>query len=285
MFRTCAGAAWEVTVCHSFLVAALAQLGRVRELRARARVLLEEARARGDRYSIAFFQSGDCVLDALGRDQPLDALAGADAALVGVPDAHFTSQHFGHLVAVVRAHLYMGDGARAWKAVDDAWPALQESGFLSLEGIGVLLHSLRGTAALAAADGALAPGGVGAARARALLREAERAARKLRRVSLPTGPALSFVITAGVHAQRGAVALRSAALESAIAGFDAVDMALHRESARLVLGLATRREDDVRRAYAWMREEAVRDPIALARATIPGPLPHAPPQDPRPILA
>ena len=279
IFRTrCAGASWEITVCHSFLVAALTQLGHVRELGERTRTQLEAAVARGDRYSIAFFQSGDCVLEALGRDDPAGAVEGADAALAGVPAEHFTSLHFGHLVAVVRVHLYTGDGARAWALIEDAWPRLRAGGFLSLEGLGVVLHYLRGCAALAAAEKLLVPGAAprGAGRStRTLLRQAARAAQRLRRVTLPTGPALALALAAGVHALRGEGAQRVAVLEQAVAAFGAVEMELHRESARLLLGLARGSAADEERARAWMHEQTVRDPLALARATVPGPYPGA----------
>ena len=172
-----------------------------------------------------------------------------------------------------------------WTQVDEAWPALQKSGFLALEGIGVVLHYLRGCAALAAAETAPTEPRAGAISKRALLREADRAARRLRRVSLPTGAPLSLAIAAGVHAQRGQKELRTRALESAIAGFDAVDMALHRESARLVLGLVSGPAVEVERARAWMCEEAVQNPLALARATVPGPFPGMATQEPSPSLA
>jgi hypothetical protein len=221
------------------------------------------------------------VLDALGRDQPVEALAAADAALIGVPDAHFTSQHFGHLVAVVRVFLYTGDGARAWAMIERAWPGLEESGFLALEGIGVVLQYLRGCAALAAADAVPAQSGA----VPTLLRHAERAARRLRRVSLPTGAPLACAVEAGVQARRGNQAKRVSALARAIEGFDRVEMALHRESARLLLGLLDGREPEVRRARAWMVEEAVQDAVALARATVPGPFPVPRDQEARPSLA
>jgi tetratricopeptide (TPR) repeat protein len=278
LFRTrCVGAAWEVTVCNSFLAAALAQRGEVRALRERTRVLLDEARARGDRYSIAFFQSSDCVIEALGRDDAAGAIAGADAALVGVPDEHFTSLHFGHLVAVVRVHLYRGDGGRAWALIEDAWPRLRASGFLSLEGIGLVLHYLRGCAALAALkpSDAGAPASLAHGRSASYLRrQGRRVARRLHRVGLPTGPALALAITAGLHASRGERTQSAGVLRRAIDAFDAVDMALHRESARLLLGLVTGDAAQTERARAWMADQEVRAPIALARATIPGPFPE-----------
>jgi len=282
LFRTsCVGAAWEVTVCNSFLAAALAQRGELRALRERTRVLLDEARARGDRYSIAFFQSSDCVIEALGRDDPAGAIAGADAALVGVPDEHFTSLHFGHLIAVVRVHLYRGDGGRAWALIEDAWPRLRASGFLSLEGIGLVLYYLRGCAALAALEPAAAgsPAALASGRSAAFLRrQASRVERRLRRVSLPTGPALALAIAAGLHASRGERAQSIAALGKAIDAFDAVDMALHRESARVLLGLVSDDAAQTAAARAWMADQEVRAPIALARATIPGPFPVEPAQ-------
>jgi len=285
LFRTaCVGAAWETTVCQSFLVAALAQRGEVRALAERTAVLLDEARARGDRYSTAFFQSSDCVLAALGRDDPAGALTAADAALLGVPDGHFTSLHFGHFVATVRVHLYRGDGGRAWALVEDAWPRLDASGFLALEGIGLVLHYLRGCAALAALAS------IGQARtdqpttrrtAAFLRRQARRVERRLRRLDLPTGPPLALAIEAGLEASHGARAGCATTLARAIDAFDGADMALHRESARLCLGLLTGDDVQTARAHAWMAEQQVRVPLALARATVPGPFPG----DPSPLLA
>ena len=253
----------------------------------RARVLLEEARARGDRYSIAFFQSGDCVLDALGRDEPRARLAGADGALSAFPtrtSRRCTSATWSRSCGCSSTRATAR--ARGRRSTTRGRPAAT-SGFLSLEGIGVVLHYLRGCAALAAAETApLGP----ARRSRSAAAPAARgglapragcvasACRPVRRSSL--------AITAGLHAPARRAELRSARARGAIAGFDAVDMALHRESARLCSASSARGGARSHRARAWMSEEAVQE---SDRAGAPGDgtraVPDRRPQEPRPSLA
>jgi hypothetical protein len=102
-----------------------------------------------------------------------------------------------------------------------------------------------------------------------LRRAIVRAARRLHRVSLPSGAPLAHALDAGLHALDGAQERRAQALAAAIAGFDAVEMALHRESARLLDAIATGDALQQQRAEEWMTQQEVRDPLALARATVP----------------
>jgi eukaryotic-like serine/threonine-protein kinase len=283
IFRSrCRGVAYELNIVHSFHCGALALLGRLRELGALTSSYLDEAQARGDRYAFAFFCSGDQVLVPLARGDADLALARVRESMVGVPEDHFNSFHFYELLGTTRVELYRGDALRAWSRMEEAWPRLRASGFLQLEGIGTVLHYLYGCAALAAASHPRTEGPGGAAVAAGppshLLAAVKQAERFLRGVTIPMGRPLGAVLRSGLHALRGDAAAQIRVLDEAIAGCDAIGMALHRESLRLqrsqLEGDTVTAETDRATALGWMESEGVSDAYALARSTAPVPLAH-----------
>jgi hypothetical protein len=271
--QRCTGVAYELNIVHSFHCGALALLGRLKELDALTSTYLDEAQLRGDRYALAFFRSGDLVLLPLASGDADRALRQVDESLAGIPDDHFNSFHFYHLLGAVRVELYRGAGRDAWQRVAAAWPAVRAAGFLQLESLGTVLHYLYGCAALGAAssDPATPP-------SRQLVRAVERAERFLRRVTIPTGAPLGAVLRAGLHGLRRDRATQLETIGEAIAGCEAAGMALHREALRLQraqLEGASDAETGRAAALGWMAAEGVCEPLAMARCIAPVPGAHA----------
>jgi hypothetical protein len=193
------------------------------------------------------------------------ALRIADETLGDYRMDRFTSQHRHHLVATVQSHLYADDAERAWRRVERAWPSLLWSGFLWLECLGTQLRYLRASAAVAHARTLPA----GRARQR-LLRAAAGEARRIRAREVPMAAPMAAAIEAAIAGATGRRAAQIDALRAACDGFDAAEMALHREAAHWHLGELLPDGETLRRASAgWMAEQGVVDTAAMARALVP----------------
>jgi eukaryotic-like serine/threonine-protein kinase len=266
----CTGAAWEATTLQTFLLAALAHLGRVRELTLRLPIILDDARRRGDLFALSLVRTGHSVLAPLAANDPDRALREADTMLAPFQSDHFTSQHFHHFVATVQAHLYADEPWKAWELVVGAWPALRQVGYLFLASLACQLRYLRAMAALAAAD-ASPPAALRAWTARRLERAARHEARLLERASLPSGRPRAAAIRAALAARRGDRTRQRAALVAAIDGFERVEMALHADAARLQLAVVDGSASAWKAAEDRLRAEDIRNPVSLLRTLVPRP--------------
>jgi eukaryotic-like serine/threonine-protein kinase len=276
LFTTrCTGAAWEATTLRTFLLAALSHLGRVRELTTRLPLILDDARRRGDLFALSLVRTGHSVLAPLAADDPDRALREAEGILEPFRADHFTSQHFHHLIATVQAHLYAGEPWKAWQRIEGAWPELRKVGYLFLACLACQLRYLRALAALAAAD-APPPDALRAWTPRRLERVAQREARLLARATVPSGAPRAAAIQATLAARRGHRAGQRSSLVAAVEGFDRVQMALHREGARLQLAALDGSAPSRAEAEARFRDEEVRNPLALLRTLMPGSPPVPP---------
>ena len=260
------GVAWDLAVLHAFMLSALANLGRLRQLSTKLAALIADAERRQDQYALRVFRTGDAVTSWLVDDQVETALRVADETLEDYRSGQFTSQHRHHLVATVHCHLYAGDAEQAWARMEGAWKPLSWSGFLLLDCLGTQLRYLRACSAVALArsDRATSPS------ARKLLRIASREMRRIRGSALPMASPMAASIEAAVAGalQRPEAQVRS--LRAACEGFDAADMLLHREAARWHLaGLVPDGEKVRNESAIWMRREGIVRPAAMARAVVP----------------
>ncbi|WP_437335462.1 serine/threonine-protein kinase [Sorangium sp. So ce394] len=280
LFRErCPGTAWErvtVAIFHHF---ALAWLGELRELLPRLSELAGDARRRGDVHALCEAHVGEPMLAWLAADRGDEAQASAAAALGRQasrsrrwPEHGYRRQEYAAMIASGYAALYRGDPWAAWAAVLDHWPRLEASFLLPLRGTGLELRWTRARAALAAA--ATRPR---ARRAgwteRALLDDARAQIRRIERDPLAAGAPIGQLLRAGIARVEGRAGEAARALEAAIAGFDRLEMALHREAARLALGQlagGSAGAAQIRRVEAWMAAQGVARPRALAAAVAPG---------------
>ena len=251
---------------YGFTLSALAQLGRLRELSQNLLKLIADAKRRRDNYALRVFQTGDAVLHWLAGDDARSAIDLAEKTLEGVPGAQFTSQHRHHLVAVVQSHLYSGDAAEAWRSIEKAWGPLRWAGFLSLNCLGTQLRYLRASSALALARLEVPQSRV----FKSLVSAASHEARRIRKSTLPMAAPMAASIDAGIAGASQRRDEQIAAFRSAVEGFDAADMALHREAARLSATSLIQDSDPLRKqSVDWMTNEGVVNPTSMAQAVVP----------------
>jgi len=266
MHSYCIGIQWERTSNDLFVMSALAQMGRLEELRRRVPELLEGARARGDAFALMACRTGDAAFVALADDASERALE--EVAEAGRPyeDGDFNSIHYYHLYPWVQVQLYRADPEAGWALLSRAWPALERAGFLRLDCIGNGMRHLRARNALA-----LAARKAGRDR-EALLKIAAEDARKIARSSLPHTPGQAAGVRAGLAGLRGEEDARRQALEEAVAHLDAAGMSLYAAAARVqlatMLGGAAGTELQAEADAAFTRE-VVRDPAAFSEILVP----------------
>lgn len=274
----CPGSAWECVTVAIFHHCALAMLGQLRELLVRLEDFAEDARLRGDIHAQCEAFVGEPVLAWLAADRGEEVRAQAEAALgrqatrsSSWPESGYRRQQYADMLAFIYAAHYRGDPWPAWAKVLEHWPHLSSSFLLPLRCTGLELRWARVRAALAAAA---VPGPAGTTwTRRALLDDARRQLWWIERDPLEFGEPVACILRAGIARIEGLEKKAARLLEGAIPGFNRLDMALHREAARMALaelvggdrGAALRR-----RAEAWMAEQGVVRPRALAAAVAPG---------------
>jgi hypothetical protein len=275
----CTGVTWERVTFEAFSLSALAHMGELRALASRLPAAIGDADERGDVYAAIGLRAGVLSFVWLAQDRPGYARQQADDAIARWPaTATFHVQHYLHLIAAVHTDLYRGDAWRAWRRMVEAWPRLRRALFLRLESPAIELRNLRARAALAAA--AVTPGGlpIGGApadrrwpRAR-LLRVARREARRLARADLPTGRPFARLIGAGIARIEGRAADAAQGFAAAASDLAALDMGLYAAAARMRAGALAGGAAGAWRARecaAWMREQDIRDPAAMAAVLCP----------------
>jgi len=268
LFRDhCTGVVWELDTAKGFCLAALSHSGQVARLAERLPRAIDEARKRGDLYSLA--HNATLVLAALAEDDP-------DRAEQEIRRWHQEGsdvQPADELCAMVDIDLYRNRFDAAWQRVQRQWPRVKRSCLPHVQLLRGLAWYARARSALAAAE-ADAP-----ADAERLLRVARGDARRLAKERQPWLEPLSEVILAGVAAFRGERARAASLLAQAAAHFEAVDMPLHAMSATRRLGELQGREEGqalIARADAWMMDQGIRNPARMAAVFAPGVVPRAP---------
>ncbi len=226
----CVGIQWEKTSNDLFTLSALAQMGRLAELRERLPTMVEDARQRGDAFGVMTCRTGDAGFVALADDDADRAESEIAEAGRAYRGGDFTSVEYYRLYPWVQLRLYRGDAEAACRELDRAWPALERGGFLRLDCVGNGMRHLRGRAALAAASRSR-----GEAR-EALVSVAEGEARRMGRSTLPQSPGLAAALRAGIEGLRGRESARIQALEETVRVLDGAEMSLYASAARRQLG-------------------------------------------------
>ena len=251
----CVGVEWEKTTSQLFRMSALFFLGELAELSVVLPALIQAADARGDLYASVNLRIRQLNIACLASDDPARARAAADEAMKLWNPAAYLSQHYYHLVALVNADLYEGDGAAAVARLAAGWRDVERSLFLRVQFIRIEAMHLRGRAALAAAE----PGPGGAALRKRALADAHR----LDKEEMAWASALARLLRAGVAAQESEKAEADRLLGEAIAELEAVDMHLYAQAARRARG-------EVDAVDAWMKNQQVRDPARMSALLVPG---------------
>ena len=258
--RECTGVAWELASGHIFSLWDLLYSGKYAELRRRTPILSQEGAARGDLYQAVTIGLGPQPFCEMIAGHPSSALHMLDEWLNRWSHRSYNVQLATAVILRSWIYLYQGDAAAAWDLLNREWPILRRNHYLRVSGARQWLYFGRAQSALALAGTAADPGG-------ALLRSAERDARKLEGDEACYGHALGRLIRAGCASRRGETQNSIALLEEAVAELDAADMAMMAAAARGRLGEALcdeRGRGMIEESESAMKAEGVEQPANLA---------------------
>ncbi|HSK05668.1 MAG TPA: hypothetical protein VK932_30680 [Kofleriaceae bacterium] len=260
----CLGMSCETAITATFYFVCVTHMGALGDLVREVLLLLREAEEHRDRFTLAALHSGFTCLVSLIQDRPAAAWQqierGATLWTEGAEDLRLLSAQLSH----TEICLYEGDGAAAYRRIDQDWHRWLASPFVRQGYVRARVLYLHAVAALAAYRPS-APD-------RRLLRAAARDARSLRAMQLPWTCALARVLDAGVALTFGARARTRAQIERAGAELDAVGMKLHATLARRRLGELDGGAEgarEVAEADAWLAGQGVLAPERLARLYMP----------------
>jgi hypothetical protein len=262
----CTGVAWERSTAQVFSLSSRLLVGQYREYGQRLPQLLEEAEARGDLYAATHVRCRSFEV-WLSRDQPGLALQEIQRAMAEWPRHGFHLQHYWFLAGQVEIALYRGAGPQAWELVTRQAEGLRRSLLLRTH---VLLQDWLYVRARSALAAAVAAGTGSPQEARALLREAEGAARRLERIKAPQAPGMGKLVRAGVAAAEGRTKVAVRLLTEAEQGLHAAGMATLLAVARCRRAQLCGLKDLYDGTIAWMKEQTIQNPEAILTMLAPG---------------
>jgi tetratricopeptide (TPR) repeat protein len=259
--NSAAAQALLVGLCGQWSLASLFWLGDLAALTLRREVFLARVRAVGDRASEGRVCASMSVFVALAADDPEAAERELTATLRTWPRGTLVLERGYAFLAARAIDLYVGDPARAWARLDEAWPEFARSYIYGGQYGRVAGSFWRGAAALLAARADRPPRRIAATLAAAI--------REIDGQRVRWGAALAQVLRAGQAALAGRADRAQAALAVAIAGFDALEMQLWAAACRWQL--ARLAGDAAREAAALARLQAmgVRAPARMAASLVP----------------
>jgi hypothetical protein len=240
--------------------------GEIAELGRRWPVVFKEAMERGDRHVVTNLNTMLMSTLRLAADDLDGAEARVRHALGDWTRQGFQIQHNEWCGAEVQNKLYRGDGQGAWNFVTTQYGAMLARSHLTHvhQKIRIFFYERRARTALAAAWGARDNF--------ALLRAAERDARRLDRERMPWSKALACPIRAGIAAARGEISRVATLFAQAVKELEAVDMNLYAAASRRRLGEIIGGDEGralVERADSWMRQQTIQNPARMADVFAP----------------
>jgi hypothetical protein len=266
------GASWEVNIVHELTCMQLHWSGAWAELAATLARMLEEARDQGNQHLVRSLSNWFGHVPALLADDPEGAARVHAEAHAGWWPAELCAlDHFSFLSrADIALYADRGAGPGAHRLVAELWSRLERSGTQRLEAFAKHSLDLRARAALAFAASAQAS----PAERAAALADAERTARRLRRMGSPLARAFAELTFAGLAQARGEAADAARRYQGAEAAFTRLGCAHYAAAARrrrgALLGGAEGRAL-VAAVDAWFAAEGARDPGRIAAMLAPGP--------------
>ncbi len=250
---------FEGTLRELFELAALYQLGRVTELRARKLEYVHDARERGDLCAETSLRAGDAAITWLAADDPRGARQDIHEAVRSWPREMFLAQRAWAFLAERAIDLYEGDGDYAWHRVEETWPRVRSSFLFLGQHVRVMSRFWRANAALlAAAD---------PSRRVRMLAVARRHTRQIAAEDGPHAAPLAALLRGGIAAAGGHVERAAADFKAAERGFEAAKMALLLAATRHRLGKligGARGRALVAAAARYMSEEGIAAPSKMA---------------------
>jgi hypothetical protein len=250
-----------------YAVYALTNLGNLREVKSRTTRLIADAEQRGDLYTAVNLRASHPMAAWLGANDVDGARRHLRESMAEWSKTRFLVQHWQAMLWETEVELYSGDGTRAWERLDRDARRLRRSRLLTVQLLRVLTHYVRGRAAIASLPAL--PERERAAR----LAEADRAAQRLERESMPWTAPLAALLMGSVAQARGQISKADQFLRRAIELASAAEMPLHAAAARHQLGsmLGGDPGETIRtEAEDAFRSCGVRVPAAYAQMLVPG---------------
>jgi hypothetical protein len=265
------GVAWELDAAQDFELDSLAWMGRFDELRRRVPLIMREADGRGDLYFSNSLRTGlanNLVL--LQRNEVAQARADAAEALSRWSRSGFQMLQFWNLYVNVQIDLYSGDIEAGYARLNDHWPQVKSALQMRVQYLRIAMNELRVRCMLGAAKqrAIRAP-----SEARALLGQAERHIKRLRRERIAWASALAWMLDAGLAHVRADEARAQDKLRQAAKALDAVDMALFAAVARSRLTASSDARADAEqseRGMSWFTRNEVASPRRMSAMLTPG---------------
>jgi eukaryotic-like serine/threonine-protein kinase len=246
----------DMEISLSFILAARAQLGHVRDVVSITAERLAWAEAHGDLLHANACNHGQTALAWLAAGQ-------SEAVRRRTVDAHgrwhtktFAQGDYRHVLTLPQVELYEGNTEAAWEFMKRWWPRVLASGWSRFDMIGVELNDTLARVAVARAAASSRRRGW-------LLALAARTARSIRSSGVLVKEPLADGIDAGVAAVRGDEEAARRLVRRAVAGFAAGHMKLHETVGRWLLGERGATEE-------WLDAEGVHDAEPLAAVLFPG---------------
>ncbi len=263
----CRAVSWELANTEAWICNSLILSGQLGKATARVPGLLEEARARDDRFALAHLTYPACVANIAADDVE----AAWRVTQYSRRGGGFSSADWGAFIAECSVERYRGNARAAWKRVEEVSPVLDASDLGRVALVRACSAYERGLSAVAAAA-------AGHDRTRAL-NAADHFARKLVGEKVAYGRAMGHLLQAGAHAARGHDTRALDSLDRAIPLLDTADLGYLAACARHRRGeLAGGSEGDAltARSRAFFEAQGVTNVERCLAMSAPGFHPGAP---------
>ncbi len=263
----CRDVAYEIACVDVYDQTAAFHLGELRELGARASLLVEDAARRGDLWAATILGTSSAVAGWLTSDDVPEVRARFEQARRRHhPQSSYQWQDAHLMLGEQRLLRYEGDSASAFSRACEQWPALARSQLLRV-------HLARGFFSYdraASAVGALRQRGADRSRARAVARED---ARVLRRTRMRYAPGWAALIEAGLALADGRRETAAQQLRFALDLLDQSELAIYAAAARRRLGGLLGGDEGAQllvQGDAAMHAQGVQNLEAMTEMLVPG---------------
>ncbi len=255
------GVAFEINLARLYSLVALYYRGEIRQIRARAALLYQEARERGD-FLTTMLAGLIKLYSPLAADDPDSVRRELDEIREHCPEQGVELLRHNVRIWQMNLDLYQGDGAAALRRAREPDTVMERMLVRRSRHLRIPWQYKRGCCFLAAAETAADRG--------SLLKSAVRCARRLRREKLPWADGLAGLLQAGAAACRGDRGGACVILRETIATFEKVGMPLHMAVARRRLGECLAHSDTIAAADAAMMGGDIRNPARWTALYAPG---------------
>lgn len=265
----CTGVTWERDTAEIFVLSALLQLGRWKELGARYDELLRGARSRGDLYAETHIMLELGWYVDLARDAPWTARDGLERAHRRKKGEGFDLHDYLYVIGTAGIDMYLGNPEAALDVIEGAWWRARRAFLFEIFMTRMDFRATRARARVACA----ARRDVSRSTQEKLLRGAEKDIDDIEGEGHLYPRATAALLRASVAAVRERHDLAREMLERAVRAYTEADMEVNCAVARLRLGEligGAQGDELVAEGNARLAAQAVKAPAKVARLIAPG---------------